>query len=107
MHTAPVPCMPIAWAALRVRSSVTPLVYGPRSLTVTITDFPVRGREAAVRLEWLAARRALALPVERRDDALAARAAVIAACVALEGLRRHREGRDGARHVRVRRRVGR
>ena len=35
--------MPIARAALRVRSSVTPLAYGPRSLTVTITDFPVRG----------------------------------------------------------------
>lgn len=43
MHTAPVPLMPIALAAPRLRSSETPRTNGPRSLTVTVTDLPLRG----------------------------------------------------------------
>src|SRR5450631_2048257 len=35
--------MPIARAAPRVRSSVTPRVNGPRSLITTVTDLPFRG----------------------------------------------------------------
>ena len=40
MHTHWVPCMPIARAAPRDRSSVTPCVNGPRSLITTVTEFP-------------------------------------------------------------------
>jgi hypothetical protein len=40
MHTHCVPCMPIARAAPRDRSSVTPRVNGPRSLITTVTELP-------------------------------------------------------------------
>ncbi len=43
MHTHWVPDIPIARAAPLARSSVTPRVYGPRSLITTVTDFPFRG----------------------------------------------------------------
>jgi clan AA aspartic protease (TIGR02281 family) len=43
MHTAPVPCRPIAWAAPRERSRLTPRTKGPRSLMTTLTDCPVLG----------------------------------------------------------------
>ena len=43
MQTHCVPCMPIARAAPRVRSSVTPRVNGPRSLITTVTDLPFWG----------------------------------------------------------------
>jgi hypothetical protein len=42
-QTEPVPCRPIAWAAPRLRSRLTPCTNGPRSLTTTLTVFPVRG----------------------------------------------------------------
>src|ERR1035441_1460039 len=35
--------MPMALAAPRARSSVTPRVKGPRSLMTTVTDCPLRG----------------------------------------------------------------
>ena len=40
MHSHCVRCMPIARAAPRDRSSVTPRVNGPRSLITTVTEFP-------------------------------------------------------------------
>ena len=43
MHTHCVRYMPIARAAPRVRSSVTPRVNGPRSLITTVTDLPFSG----------------------------------------------------------------
>jgi hypothetical protein len=43
MHTHCVRFMPIARAAPRVRSSVTPRVNGPRSLITTVTDLPFSG----------------------------------------------------------------
>ena len=43
MHTHCVRYMPIARAAPRVRSSVTPRVNGPRSLITTVTDFSFSG----------------------------------------------------------------
>ena len=43
MQTHCVPCIPIARAAPRVRSSVTPRVNGPRSLITTVTELPLWG----------------------------------------------------------------
>src|SRR6185295_4473240 len=43
IHTHCVPDMPIARAAPRVKSSVTPCVNGPRSLITTVTDVPFLG----------------------------------------------------------------
>ncbi len=43
MQTAPTPRIPIAWAAPRLRSRLTPGTKGPRSLTTTVTDCPVFG----------------------------------------------------------------
>src|SRR4029079_12854295 len=43
MHSHCVWCMPIARAAPRDRSSVTPRVNGPRSLITTVTEFPFCG----------------------------------------------------------------
>src|SRR6266478_5511307 len=43
MHTEPVPCIPMAWAAPRLRSRATPDTNGPRSLMTTVTDLPVLG----------------------------------------------------------------
>ena len=43
IQTHCVPVMPIACAAPRAKSSVTPRVNGPRSLIVTVTDLPFSG----------------------------------------------------------------
>ena len=43
MQICCVPVIPMERAAPRARSSVTPRVNGPRSLMVTVTDWPLRG----------------------------------------------------------------
>ena len=62
MHTAPVPCMPMASAAPRARSRLTPDTKGPRSLTTTITDFPVLGFDTVRRVPNGSVRWAAVMP---------------------------------------------
>ena len=66
MHTHCVRYMPMARAAPRVRSSVTPRVNGPRSLITTVTDLPFSGFVTVTRDPKGSVRCAAAYPLESR-----------------------------------------
>jgi hypothetical protein len=66
MQTHWVRYMPIARAAPRVRSSVTPRVNGPRSLITTVTDLPFSGFVTVTRDPKGSVRCAAAYPLESR-----------------------------------------
>src|SRR5215475_9229814 len=73
MHTAPVPRIPMAWAAPRLRSRLTPDMNGPRSLTTTVTDFPVRGLVTVRRVPNGSVRWAAVMPWGSKTSPLAVR----------------------------------